>query len=282
MFSKKTIVVVGAMLLITLNIIVFSFNLLLKSSLGDSVTRATFFFISPVQDVIHLSLNFADELWKHYFNLISVSKENDELRKKLSMLIQYNNTCKEIEVSNEKLREYVELKKQTPYKLTAAEVISKDPSPWYQTFMINKGKSSGVVKDCPVIISEGIVGCVVASSQEYAKVLLMIDRNSSIDAVVQRTRGRGIVEGMNNNQCKLNYVLRQLDVEVGDTIVSSGFDGIYPKGIPVGRVSKIIHKNSGLFKEIEMEPFVDFSKLEEVMVILNPMNQEFSFGSCGS
>ena len=91
-----------------------------------------------------------------------------------------------------------------------------------------------------------------------------------------------MVEGMNQQILKLNYVLRQMDVKVGDTVISSGFDGIYPKGLPIGRVSKIVQETSGLFKEIEMESFVDFSKLEEVMIILNPMEQDFSFETCGS
>lgn len=274
--------IVGAILLITLNIIVFSFHLILKSSLGDTAARITFFFISPVQEIIASSLNFADELWKDYFYLISISKENKELRKKIATLTLQNNSYKEIEISNLRLRELVDLKNQTPLKLIAAEVIAKDPSPWYQTLIINKGKSSGVIENCPVIISEGVVGYVVASSSKYAKVLLIIDQNSSIDAIIQRTRERGIVEGVTINRCKLNYIVRQLDVEVGDTIITSGFDGIYPKGIPIGCVSKIVLKDSGLFKEIEMTPFVDFTKLEEVMVILGPMDQEFAFGSCGS
>jgi len=282
MFSKKTIVIVGVLFLIVLNMIVFSLHLILKTSLGNTATRITFYFISPVQGIIHSSLNFVDELWENYFYLVSVSRENNELRKKIAILTLQNNSCKEIESLNQRLRELVDLESQTPLKLIAAEVIAKDPSSWYQTVIINKGKSKGVVENCPVIISEGIVGYVVVSSSEYAKVLLATDQNSSIDAIIQRTRERGIVEGAAVNQCKLNYVARQVDVEVGDTIVTSGFDGIYPKGIPIGRISNIVLKDSGLFKEIEVTPFVDFTKLEEVMVILEPINQEFSFGSCGS
>jgi rod shape-determining protein MreC len=133
-----------------------------------------------------------------------------------------------------------------------------------------------------VILSDGVVGYVVAVSSEYAKVLLIIDRNSSMDALIQRSRERCMVEGMNQHTLKLNYVLRQTDVEVGDKVISSGFDGIYPKGLPIGRVSKIVHETPGLFKEIEIEPFVDFTKLEEVLIILTPLEQDFSFESCDS
>ena len=282
MFSKKTIVIAGTIGLIALNIVVFSYHLLLKSSFGDSATRAVFFFVSPVQELIHSTLNFTGSLWWNYFNLISVSHENDKLRDELAQLKQENQFCTELEKANNRLREYVGLKDRIPLKLIAAEVIAKDPSPWYQTLILNKGQSCGVDVDCPVILSAGVVGHVVAVSPEYSKVLLIIDRNFSMDALIQRTRERCMVEGMNQHMLKLNYVLRQMDVEVGDTIISSGFDGIYPKGLPVGRVSKIVQGTSGLFKEIEMEPFVEFSKLEEVMIVLNPIKQDFSFESCGS
>jgi rod shape-determining protein MreC len=282
MFSKKTILIAGTIGLIALNIVVFSFHLLLTSSFGDSATRTAFFFISPVQELIHSTLNFTGDVWRHYFNLISVSRQNDELKCEVEKLTQENQFCAELEIANSRLREYVDLKDQTPLKLIAAEVIAKDPSPWYQTLILNKGRSSGIDVNCPVILSAGVVGFVVAASPEYAKVLLIIDQNSSLDALIQRTRERCMVEGMNQHILKLNYVLRQMDVEVGDTVISSGFDGIYPKGLPIGRVSKIVHETSGLFKEIELEPFVDFSKIEEVMIILNPMEQDFSFEACGS
>jgi rod shape-determining protein MreC len=282
MFSKKTIVVAGVIGLIALNIVVFSFHLLLKSSFGGSATRAAFFFISPVQELIDSTLNFTGGIWRHYFKLISVSHQNDALKRQLAQLVQKNQFCAEIEIANNRLREYVDLKDRIPLKLIASEVIAKDPSPWYQTMILNKGQSSGIEANCPVILSAGAVGFVAAVSPEYAKVLLIIDQNSSMDALIQRTRERCMVEGMNQHTLKLNYVLRQMDVEIGDTVISSGLDGIYPKGLPVGRVTKIVHETSGLFKEIEMEPFVDFSKIEEVMIILNPMEQDFSFESCGS
>jgi rod shape-determining protein MreC len=282
MFSKKTIVIAGAIILVTLNIIVFSFHLLLRSSILEAAPRVVLVMISPIQEIISSTLNFSDNLWKHYFDLISVARQNNELKKMLAVAIQQNNSCEELRISNERLRKLVELKDQIPFHLIAAEVIAKDPSPWYQTIVINKGKSSGVVDDCPVIVSEGIVGHVLTSSSEYAKVLLIIDQNSSVDALIQRSRVRGIVEGISNDHCKLNYVLSQADVEVDDKIISSGFDGIYPKGLPIGRVLKIIGNTSGLFKDIEIAPFVDFSKLEEVMVILNPSIQKSLDDSCGS
>lgn len=275
MFSKKTMVVAGAIVLIALNVAVFSFSYIRKSSFGDTATRATLSIISPIQFAISSAVNFVDDIWKHYFFLISVVHENDELKKMLGQAISKNNQCTEIALSNDRFRDFVKLKKQSPYNLLAADVIAKDPSPWFKTLIINKGTKDGLTANLPVIVSEGIVGFVTTASLRYSKVVLIIDRNSSVDGLVQRTRARGIVQGMPKGLCRFDYALRKLDITVGDTIISSGFDGIYPKGIRIGYVSKVIRRNSGLFQDIELTPFIDFKKLEEVMIILNTSTKDF-------
>lgn len=261
---------VGAVILIALYMIVFSFAYLRKTSIGDAATRTALLLASPFQAVFSSSVNLMDEIWRHYFFLISTAKENDELKQKLAEAINKNNECREIELANERLREFVKLKKQSPFQLEAAEVIAKDPSPWYQTMVINKGTKDGVISGCPVVVPEGIVGHVLTASSGSSKVLLIIDRNSSVDALVQRTRARGLAQGMTRRLCRFEYALRKLDIKIGDTVVTSGFDNIYPKGLRIGHISKIIRRNSGLFQDVELTPYADFSKLEEVMVILPP------------
>ncbi len=274
MFSKKTMVTVGAVVLIGLYIIVFSFAYLRHSSVGDAATRTALFLVSPLQAVLTSSTKFMDNIWSHYFFLIYVSFENDDLKKKLSHAVNENNRCREIELSNLRLREFVKLKDQSPYNMVSGEVIAKDASPWYKTIIINKGKDDGVISGNPVIIPEGIVGYVLTASANDSKVILIIDRNSSVDALVQRTRARGLAQGMSKGLCRFDYALRKLDVEIGDSVVSSGFDGIYPKGLRIGYISKVIRRNAGLFQDVELTPYVDFTKLEEVMVILSPPLQD--------
>jgi len=274
MFSKKTMVAVGAVVLIVLYIIVFSFAYLRKSSVGDAATRSALALVSPFQAVFSSSMNFMDDIWTHYFLLISVSRENDELKKKLAQAVNKNNKCREIEFSNHRLREFVKLKKQSPFILESAEVIAKDSSPWYKTIIINKGTDDGVTSGLPVIVPEGIVGYVLTASGKDSKVLLIIDRNSSVDALVQRTRARGLAQGITRGLCEFDYALRKLDIKIGDNVISSGFDGIYPKGLRIGYISKVIRRNAGLFQDVELTPYVDFTKLEEVMIILSPPPQD--------
>jgi len=270
MFSKKAMVAAGAAVLIALYLIVFSFAYLRHASVGDAAIRAALFCVSPFQTAVSVTMKAMDDVWSHYFFLISVARENEELKKKLARASEKNNQCREMELANDRLVAFVNLQRQSPFVLEAARVIAKDVSPWYKTIIISKGTDHGVVTGCPVVVPEGIVGCVLAASAGSAKVLLIIDRNSSVDALVQRTRARGLAQGMARELCRFDYALRKFDIKIGDTVVTSGFDGIYPKGLRIGSVSSIIRRNSGLFQEVELAPYVDFTTLEEVLIILSP------------
>ncbi len=269
MFSKKIVFsagVIGLVILITLG---FSFYLLRKTTVMDAAARATLSVVAPVQNIFTTTTGFIDGIWQHYFYLASASRENEALRKRLAEAFGQIDACREAIIANTRLREYVGLMDDSAHQMVAAEVVARDPSPWYHTLIINKGADSGVKKGAPVILPDGIVGHVLTASSGYARVLLLIDRNCAVDALIQRTRNRGVVEGTSEARCLLNYLRRQEDVQVGDTIISSGLDGIFPKGLSIGYVSKIIRRNSGLFQKIEVDPFVDFDRIEEVLVITN-------------
>jgi rod shape-determining protein MreC len=154
--------------------------------------------------------------------------------------------------------------------MISAEVIAYSPSAWFRTIVINKGLRDGVKKDMPVVTWEGVVGKVMRTSPGSSIILLVIDRNSSIDVLVQRTRARGIVEGDGGSRCQLQHVPRTDDIEAGDHLITSGLGGIFPKGLSMGDVVRVERKEYGLFQEVEVRPSADFSRLEEVMVILSP------------
>jgi len=122
----------------------------------------------------------------------------------------------------------------------------------------------------PVVVPEGIVGQIVDASGRYAKVLLIVDQNSAVDALVQRTRARGLLKGEFEDQCRLEYVLRKEDVQVGDVIVASGLDDVFPKGLRIGRIEDLSGAPNEMFYTITVAPFVDFDKLEEVLILPAP------------
>jgi rod shape-determining protein MreC len=157
--------------------------------------------------------------------------------------------------------------------MIAAEVVAYSPSAWFRTIVINKGQRDGVKKGFPVVTLEGVVGRVMRISSSSSVVLLVLDRNSSVDCLVQRNRIRGIVEGEGGGRCYLRYVPRTEDIQVGDHIITSGLGGIFPKGLSMGEVVRVEKKEYGLFQEIEVMPSADLSRLEEVMVIVIPAGE---------
>ena len=268
MFSKKMVLIVGGVVLITVNVIFLSVTSKSQSTFGFG--RVGLSIVAPFQELVTRSVRFTREIWGHYFFLVSVFQENQDLKKSLNDAIEKNNQWNELKLANNRLRNLLGFQKSLTNRVVAAEVIGKDPSVWFKTVIIDKGKADGLQKGLPVVLPRGIAGQVIEASDRYSKVMLIIDRNSAVDALVQRSRARGIIKGASADQSRFEFVLRKNDVQVGDTVVTSGFDGVYPKGLRIGHVSDLSERSSDIFYEITVTPFVDFEKLEEVLVILRP------------
>jgi rod shape-determining protein MreC len=268
MFSKKMVLIVGGIVLITVNVILLSMTSKSRSTLG--IGRVGLSFVAPFQEMVSRSVRFTRGIWEHYFFLVSVAQKNDTLKKMLNESVEKNNQGREIELANTRLRNLLNFQKAPTNRVVAAEVIGKDPSGWFKTVIIDKGKAEGLQKGLPVVLPQGIVGQVIEVSSHYAKVMLIIDRNSAVDALVQRSRARGIIKGASADQCRFEFVLRKHDVQIGDTVIASGLDGVYPKGLRIGRISGLNESKPDIFYDITVEPFVDYEKLEEVLVILRP------------
>ncbi|MDP3284796.1 MAG: rod shape-determining protein MreC [Desulfobacterales bacterium] len=275
MFSRKTMMIVGVIILVAVNVIVLSVSGKHRYT-PYTLGRVALTVLSPFQDALTHTIRFTKNIWKHYFFLVSASRENENLKKSLSHVMQKNNEYHEIEIANDRLRKLFDFRQNIADEVLAAEVIGIDPSPWYRTIIIDKGKADGVKRGLPVIIPEGVVGQVIDSSEHYSKVLLIIDQNSAVDALVQRNRARGIIKGISSDQCIFKYVLMRHDIEIGDSVIASGLDGVFPKGLRIGNVTEKAEENSGLFQEVSIRPFVDFEKLEEVLILINPSNLNFA------
>jgi len=266
MFPKRVIVIVAAVALLAASILGLSVT---NSRFGShGIGRLAILTVAPLQERVTRSLRFVDRIWHHYFDLVATAEENDRLHRELSRATARSNYCTEVELANRRLRRLLAFRVRRPDPMVAAEVIGKDPSPWFKTVIIDKGRDDGIRKGLPVVVPEGVVGQVTEVAAHHAKVLLIIDRNSAVDALVQRTRARGIIQGGTAGECTFNYVLRKHDVRAGDTVVASGLDGVFPKGVQVGEVSSVIRRNAGIFQEVTVAPYVDFGKLEEVLVVM--------------
>jgi rod shape-determining protein MreC len=209
----------------------------------------------------------AKQLWLRYFYLVGVRRQNAELQRQLEEYKQRGVHFQEAEQALTRLEALLDLKRQVALPVIGARVIAYDPTLWSRSAIINQGKAQGVKEGLPVLAPQGIVGRIVEVYPEYSKVMLIVDRKSSADAMVQRTRVRGILKGKGGNRCSLEFVPKSADVQVGDLVLASGLVGLYPKGLVFGKVTAANKKNPGVFQEIEVTPSVDLSTLEEVLVV---------------
>jgi len=209
----------------------------------------------------------AKQLWQGYFYLVGVRRENAVLQQQLEEHKQREVRFQEAQQALTRLEVLLDLKRQVALPVIGARVIAYDPTLWSRSAIINQGKVQGVKEGLPVLAPQGIVGRIVAVYPEYSKVMLIVDRKSGADAMIQRTRIRGILKGKGGNRCSLEFVPKNADVKVGDLVLASGLVGLYPKGLVFGKVTEANKKNPGVFQEIEVTPNVDLSTLEEVLVV---------------
>lgn len=223
--------------------------------------------MSAIQQGVMTVVGGVRGVWDGYLNLVGVRRENALLRDELDRLQQKNVDLLEAKRENDRLRAMLGLRLDAAYDVVAARVIGRDPSNWYRTIMIDKGEQNGVAVDMGVVVPAGVVGRVIKIGGDFAQVLLLTDRNSAIAAVVQRTRDEGIVEGAEGGLAQMRYIPLLSDAGPSDTVLTSGLGGGFPKGLMIGEIRSIARREAVLFQEAQLVPAVDFSKLEEVLVI---------------
>ena len=208
-------------------------------------------------------------LWSGYVALKDAHRENDALKHELQILQVRLQEERAQAQRTDSLRQLLELRERADLDTTAAEVIAAAASPDFRTVTIDKGTGEGLKTDMAVISPAGVVGRVILPSGRAAKVQLLIDRNAAAGALIERTRVQGVVEGFGDGSLRMEYVPGTADVKPGDLVVTSGIDGIYPKGFVIGTIEQV-ERGSGGYHLITVRPAVDFTRLEEVLVVRTP------------
>ena len=214
------------------------------------------------------------KFWRRYVWLKGVAEENERLRLEIARLQTELTEAREHELEYERLSRLLKVAKHINTPKVAARIVGRPLGGWQGPVIIDKGKREGLFPEMPVVAYTprgpgALVGQVVAATSRYAKVLLITDPASAEDVFIQRSRQRGLLRGLGENRCILDYVPAEADVREKDIVISSGLDGIYPKGILVGQVVKIYPgREKGLFRLIEVVPAAPLEDLEEVLVIL--------------
>src|SRR4051794_37146222 len=224
---------------------------------------------SPIQAGISWSLEKLASSFENYIYLWHTHQDNLALLEENRKLLNSIASLRETQQENLRLRKLLHFEEKFNIQSVTARVIAKDVSTEFRSLRLNRGEDAGIRRNMAVVTDEGIVGRVLRTTRNTADVVTILDLLSAVDSIVERSRARGIVEGLIDDACQLKFVLRTDDIQLGDILISSGLGGIFPKGVAVGTVSKINRKSFGITQEVEVHPSVDFSKLEEVLVVLN-------------
>ena len=234
----------------------------------DELGRIFLELMAPLERAGTFASRTVADAWENASGLLRARDEAEALRGRVRQLEQDTARLAETEAENARLRTLLDFRKTLGGTLLTTRVIGHDAAGLSRTLVVDQGSAAGIAKGAAVLAPEGIVGQVFQVSPHAARVLLVSDHNSGVDAVVQRTRGRGIVEGTADGRCGLKFVKRTEDLQVGDLVVSSGLDGIFPRGLPIGHIQAVDKQGQGLFQYAQIEPAVDVERLEEVLVLV--------------
>ncbi|HTF34781.1 MAG TPA: rod shape-determining protein MreC [Myxococcota bacterium] len=222
----------------------------------------------PVQAALSAPFDFVRGLFRRYVALTDLRTENEQLRGRLAQLEEENLQYREALIASERLERIDKLRGELALPMLPAEVASRELSPWYRSLLIDRGRTNEVHAGMPALTEDGVVGLVTAASPHAARVMLLLDRQSAVDAVVQRSRARGIVRGLGAEELEFEFTAGSADVQVGDTVMTSGLGGVYPKGLRIGEVVSATTDGSRLVQRARVRPAVNFGRLEQLFVVL--------------
>ena len=238
-----------------------------QRSLAALPARAVLDATAPVEAAATRFGDSTRALWRHYIGLVGVQRENERLQGELARLRSEQVRIAELEAENRRLHALLGLKSVLGLNAIGARVIGGDATGLGRTVIIDQGSANGVRAGMAVLSTEGVVGRVITAGSQAARVMLINDYNSALEAIDERSRTRGLVTGTLSGQVALKYVGRSGDVRVGDTLITSGQDGIYPGKLLVGSVANVAREGPGLFLEVRVKPAARLDRLEQVLVV---------------
>ena len=236
----------------------------------------------PVQKVLLAPVDSVREAWAGYVDLVGVRDENARLVERVAELEEANLQFREALVASGNLQRIASMRDDFEIPMLPSEIVGLDVSPWFRSVLVARGGDHGVRSGNPVITDQGVVGLVTATSGKAAKTMLLLDRQSAIDGIVQRSRARGIVRGRGTDELEFEFVVRNSDVREGDVVITSGMGGVYPKGLRIGVIRDVADPGGRLMQTAELIPSVDFGRLEQVFVMLRRgPTMDLLFGASG-
>lgn len=228
--------------------------------------------LTPVQSGINSATSGIESVFAGWGNTKKLAEENKQLKAEINKLKESNREWSGYKNENVRLKELLDLKNQKDQlNPVAATVIGKDAGNWFNVFTVNKGKDDGVVENTPVISPEGVVGRVSQAGKNWAKIVSVINYDHSVSGMISRTEDLVQIDGdlslMKNGLLKMTVITEGADIIIGDTVVTSGIGGIYPKGLFVGTVTEFRNNKEGTGKYAVVKPDVDFQRIYDVILL---------------
>lgn len=262
--KKKSIIMIAMLAIIIVVIVTLTTGSRNQVSGPESLVGSVF---KPFTSLAARMVNFTRNSVSNIAEMGSLREKNKLLNQQVITLKAQVREVETLRQENQRLREMLDFKNtHSEFELVGASIIGKDPSNIFSMFIIDKGESSGIHKNMPVVTNKGLVGHVMETGSNWAKVLPICDQRSSVSIIINRTRDAGILKGNNNFKLEAQISPEAAVIEE-DEVITSGMGGVYPKGLVVGEVSHIQTDTSLLLKVINVEPAVDFEKLEEVFIL---------------
>lgn len=221
-----------------------------------------------VEEGITRPVEWVGGLWTGYVALVDVRRDNRALRERIAELEERNLQLREALVASGRLARIAAMREDFEVPLLPAEVVGQDVSPWFRSLLLDRGNADRIRSGMPVVEGHGLVGVVTATTPSAARTMLLLDRRSAVDAMIQRSRARGIVRGRGAGDLEFVFMVRGDDVQPGDEVITSGVGGVYPKGLRIGTVTSVHADRDELLHLARVDPAVDFGRLEQVFVML--------------
>ncbi len=212
-------------------------------------------------------VTFFNGMWQGISRWSNLEAQRDRLVEENFYLHVTNQQLREMVLENARLRRLLNLKEQTPYEYISAKIIGHGPEKSIESLILNVGLSEGVERNMAVLNADGLVGKVIWVTRDHAKVQILKDRNAFVSARLEKSREVGTISWSGGDFFELLYIPNNIEVSVGEQVITSNFGEIYPPGIPIGIVSRVEKSGDDMFHRILVQPAVNFKALEEVFVI---------------
>lgn len=226
------------------------------------------FTVSPFIKLTAVTVQGVTGIWRDYVDLRGLQEENKGLQRETATQKRRIDQLEEQALETQRLQALLAMRQASRAEFLTARVIGKDATNWFKTILLDRGSLEGVRRNQPVLAPDGLVGRVVEVTPTSAKVQLLTDPVNAVGGLIQRTRVTGIVSGNLGAGARVRYLPLMADVVVGDQVVTSGMGGVFPKGIPIGRITAVDRRSGALFQEASLQSAVDLSRLEEVLILM--------------